>query len=121
MDNEYLKSKKFNEKEIKKKIFQDRWVRFAFGSQGLVNSQNLNLGIVEFDKDKTSLMHSHDVEESLYILAGKGIVEAGGTIYHVKKGDFVYIPKNTEHTIITGNNSRIRILFIFGGEIHIDY
>jgi len=121
LNNKDLKPEKFNEKEIKKKIFEDRWVRFAFGSQGFVNSKNLNLGIVEFDKDKTSLAHSHDVEESLYVLAGKGIVEAGGTIYHVKKGDFLYVPKGTEHRIITGNNSRIRIFFVFGGEIHIDY
>ncbi|MCE5330224.1 cupin domain-containing protein [bacterium] len=121
MDSENLKPKKFNESEINKKIFEDRWVRFAFGSQGLINTKNLNLGIVEFDKDKTSLTHSHNVEESLYVLAGKGIIEAGGTIHHVKKGDFLYVPENTDHTIITGNNSRIRIFFVFGGEIHIDY
>ena len=35
----------FNEKDIEKKVFDDRWVRFAFGSQGKVNTENLNLGI----------------------------------------------------------------------------
>ncbi|MCX6384074.1 MAG: cupin domain-containing protein [Actinobacteria bacterium] len=121
METEDLKPEKFNENDIEKKIFEDRWVRFAFGSQGFVNTKNLSLGIVEFDKDKTSLSHSHNVGESLYVLAGKGVVEVGGTIYHVKKGDFLYVPKNIEHSIITGNNSRIRIFFVFGGEINIDY
>ena len=112
---------KINEKEIKKKIFEDRWVKFAFGPQGIINTKNLDLGIVEFDKNKTSIAHTHDIEESLYVLAGKGIIDIGGTIYNIKKGDFAYIPKHSEHAIITGNNSRIRILFIFGGRIQIDY
>ncbi|MHB1274663.1 MAG: cupin domain-containing protein [Candidatus Humimicrobiaceae bacterium] len=121
MDDKDLGPEKFNENEIKKKIFEDRWARFAFGSQGFVNSKNLNLGIVEFDKDKTSLSHSHEVEESLYVLAGKGVVEVGGTNYNVKKGDFLYVPENTEHSIMTGNNSRLRIFFVFGGKINIKY
>ncbi|MCL4384981.1 MAG: cupin domain-containing protein [Cyanobacteria bacterium] len=121
MEDINLEPEKFNEKEIKKKIFEDRWVRFAFGTQGFINTKNLNLGIVEFEKNKTSLTHTHDVEESLYVLAGKGIIDVDGTIYNIRKGDFIYIPKDSEHTIITGNNSRIRILFIFGGEIKIDY
>lgn len=121
MEDINSRPKKFNEKEIKKIIFKDRWVRFAFGQQGFISTKNLNLGIVEFEKDKTSLTHTHDVEESLYVLTGKGIIDIDGTIHNIKKGDFIYIPKDREHTIITGNNSRIRILFIFGGEIKIDY
>lgn len=121
MKSDDLKPEKFNESDIKKKLFEDRWVRFAFGPQGIVNTKDLNLGIVEFDKDKTSLSHSHEVEESLYVLAGKGVVEVGGTNYNVKKGDFLYVPENTEHSIMTGNNSRLRIFFVFGGKINIKY
>ena len=116
-----LKPEKFNENDIKKKVFKDRWARFAFGPQGVVSTESLNLGIVEFDKDNTSLSHSHEVEESLYVLAGKGIIEAGGINYNVKKGDFLYVPAKTEHHILTGNNSRIRIFFVFGGKINIEY
>ncbi len=121
MKSNVSKPEKFNEDEINKKVFDDRWVKFAFGPQGVTDTESLNLGIVEFDKDRTSLSHSHEVEESLYILAGKGIIEAGGTNYNVKKGDFLYVPANTEHCILTGNNSRIRIFFVFGGKINIEY
>ena len=121
MKSDVLKPAKFSEDDIKKKIFEDRWVRFAFGPQGVIGTENLNLGIVEFDKDRTSLSHSHEVEESLYVLAGKGAVEVGGTNHNVKKGDFLYVPANTEHSILTGNNSRIRIFFVFGGKISIEY
>jgi quercetin dioxygenase-like cupin family protein len=121
MKNINLEPKKFNENEIQKKVFEDRWVRFAFGPQGFTKSKNLNFGVVQFEKDKTSLTHAHDVEEALYVLAGKGIIDVDGIIYNVKKGDFLYIPIGCKHTIITGNNSRLKILFVFGGEIKIDY
>lgn len=121
MKPESIKPEKFNEDSIKKTIFDDRWVKFAFGPQGTVNTESLDLGIVEFDKDMTSLSHTHEVEEALYILAGKGTIEAGGTNYNVKKGDFLFVPANTEHMIITGNNSRLRIFFVFGGKINIEY
>jgi quercetin dioxygenase-like cupin family protein len=121
MKSDGLKPEKFNEKDIKKNLFEDRWVKFAFGPQGIIDSKNLSLGIVEFDKDRISLSHSHDVEESLYVLAGKGAIEVGGTNYNVKKGDFLYIPANTEHLIMTGNNSRMKIFFVFGGKINIEY
>ena len=121
METNGLNAEKFNEDDIQKKFFEDRWVRFAFGPQGIVDTKNLNLGIVEFDKDKTSLSHSHEVEESLYVLAGKGVLDVGGTNFNVKKGDFLYVPANTEHSIMTGNNSRLRIFFVFGGKINIEY
>ena len=115
------KAQKFNEKEIKKKIYEDRWVRFAFGSQGQIKTDDLSLGIVEFDKNKISLAHSHDVSESLYVLSGSGTVNAAGELNQIKKGDFLYIPRNTEHSIITGDTGKLKIFFVFGGKIHIDY
>ena len=36
----------FNEKDIEKKVYDDRWVRFAFGPQGKVDTKNFNLGII---------------------------------------------------------------------------
>jgi len=110
----------FNEKDIVKKVFDDRWVRFAFGSYGKVKTKNLNLGITKFDRDKTSLAHSHDVDEALYILSGKGTVKIGDEFHKVAQGDFIYVPRKNEHTIITDCGSDIKIFFIFSGEVIID-
>jgi quercetin dioxygenase-like cupin family protein len=108
----------FNQKIINKKNFDDRWVKFAFGPQGFLNAENLNLGIVNFKKNSTALNHSHSVEEALYVLSGKGEVKISGKILNINKNDFVYIPANTDHQVITGDK-RIKILFIFGGTITI--
>jgi mannose-6-phosphate isomerase-like protein (cupin superfamily) len=110
----------FNQKIIKKKNFDDRWVKFAFGLQGFLKTENLNLGIVNFKKNSTALNHSHEVEEALCVLSGKAQVRIAGKILNIEKNDFVYIPAHTDHQVITGGKS-IKILFIFGGAITITH
>ena len=110
----------FNQKIIKKKNFDDRWVKFAFGSQGFLNTENLNLGIVNFKKNSTALNHCHDVEEALYVLSGNAEVKIADKILSINKNDFIYIPARTDHQVITKEKS-IKILFIFGGHITITH
>ena len=110
----------FNQRIIKKKNFDDRWVKFAFGPQGFLNTENLNLGIVNFKNNSTALNHSHAVEEALYVLSGKAKVKIGGKILNISKNDFVYIPAHTDHRVITEEKG-IKILFIFGGAITITH
>lgn len=111
----------FNEKDIEKITFDDRWVRFAFGSQGKSKTKNLNLGITKFEKNKTSLIHKHDIDEALYILSGKGTVKVGDKSCKVRAGDFIYIPCGTDHTMITDCGSDLKIFFVFSGEITIEH
>ncbi len=105
---------------IAKKNFEDRWVKFAFGPQGYKKTKSLNLGIVNFSKNKISLNHRHDVEEALYILSGKGKIKISGRVYTIKKDDFIYIPADTDHQVIT-DAVPVKILFIFGGQIVITH
>jgi mannose-6-phosphate isomerase-like protein (cupin superfamily) len=110
----------FSQEEIKKKQFDDRWVRFAFGPQGLKESEGLNLGIVNFSKNRTALNHRHHVEEALFVLAGSAQIKINGKNYPIKKNDFIYVPRETDHQVIT-SGSGIKILFVFGGEIIIEH
>ncbi len=111
----------FNEKDIDKKVFDDRWVRFAFGPQGKVDAENLNLGITRFKEGKTSLTHQHHVDEALYILSGKGTLKLGQDFHKAAAGDFVYVPRHTDHTIITDRGTDLEIFFIFAGKTVIDH
>jgi len=107
----------FNEKDIAKKIFDDRWVKFAFGSQGIVKTDKLNLGIVEFAEDTTAKTHKHNVKEALYVLSGSGKIKIENNIFNLEEKDFVYVPENTNHTIVTGKDSKVKILFMFSDKI----
>ena len=110
----------FNEKDIVKKTFDDRWVKFAFGPQGIVKTDKLNLGIVEFAENITAKTHKHNVGEALYVLSGSGKIKIENNIFDLEEKDFVYVPKNTNHTIITGKDSKVKILFIFSDKIVIE-
>lgn len=105
-------SKIFNLTEIKKNNFEDRWERFACGPQGMARSEKLNFGVVNYKPDKKPLSHKHDIEEGLFIISGTGKIIIADKIFEVKKNDFVYIPQNTYHSVITGEDN-LRILFIF--------
>jgi len=104
----------FNEEEMDKKSFENRWVKFAFGPNRFIDTENLNIGIVEFYENKDIKSHSHNVEEAMYILAGKGKIKIGNYVYIIKEKDFVYIPKNEDHSVISDINRRLKILFVFG-------
>ena len=78
----------FNEEDIIKKVFDDRWVKFAFGPTGIINTDNLNMGITEFSEGKTSLTHRHDVDEALYVITGNGRIRIGDRV----RGFYPYTP-----------------------------
>jgi quercetin dioxygenase-like cupin family protein len=111
----------FNEEDIKKKVFDDRWVKFAFGPYGTIKTENLNMGITEFSNGKTSLTHSHDVDEGLYIISGKGSLKIGEEIHNIRTGDFIHVPGGSKHTMITDQNSKLKIFFVFSGTTKIEY
>ena len=109
----------FNLKDINKKTFNDRWVKFAFGPQGKIETKNLNLGVVNFDPGKGALNHRHNVDEALFVLSGNGKIKIGSKTYNIKRNDFIHIPSQTDHSVMT-EKSKVKILFIFGGNILID-
>ena len=41
--------------------------------------------------------HSHDWEHVVYVVAGNGQVSMGEDIHDVERGDYVFVPPNTEH------------------------
>ena len=104
--------KVFNLNEIKKNDFEDRWERFAFGPQGMINSESLKFGVVNYKPNKESLSHKHDIGESLFIISGKGNIKIDDRIFKIKNNDFVYIPQDLNHSVITGKDN-LKILFIF--------
>lgn len=111
----------FDSKDITTTEFEDRWVKFAFGSQGMIKTGALNLGIVEFKPGVQPLAHRHQTEEALYIIQGEGKIMIGSSWFDLKAGSFVHIPQGENHLIKSSKDARLKILFIFGGKTNIDY
>ena len=53
---------------------------------------------------------AHD--EQVYVLEGEGIMQLGETSAVIKKGDFIFIPKNTFHSVVTTPNIPLKVISI---------
>ncbi len=42
-------------------------------------------------------IHSHDWEHEIFIMKGEGVITNGKEEYHVKAGNFLYVPPNEPH------------------------
>ncbi len=79
------------------------------------------MGITEFSDGMTSLTHKHDVDEALYIITGKGSVKINEETHSIRAGDFIHVPKGSDHTLLTDQKSKLKIFFVFSGTTKIDY
>lgn len=63
-----------------------------------------SVAVIDFDPKAASVPHIHPVvEESYYVLSGKGTVIIGNERAEITTGDLVVIPQKTLHQVI--NNS----------------
>jgi mannose-6-phosphate isomerase-like protein (cupin superfamily) len=64
-----------------------------------IYSDSLSSSFVIFIKKEVKL-HKHITHtEQVYILDGEGQMQVGDTYIKVKKGDMIFIPKNTPHSL----------------------
>src|SRR3989442_13159100 len=59
--------------------------------------------------------HTHDVEETIFYIEGKGLARVGGKEVRVKPGTMVVVPPGTVHSSIREGLEPLRYLAIFVG------
>jgi gentisate 1,2-dioxygenase len=60
--------------------------------------------------------HSHDEEETFFILTGRGEITIDGETEQVEKGDVIYLPRHSHHTIRNLSDSEpLEFLDIYWG------
>ena len=78
-----------------------------------VGAKNLALGIALYEPGEKADFHTHDGEETMYILQGQAIITVDGKKCGVKKGMTVYIPPGEQHMLENPGRETLRFLFIF--------
>jgi mannose-6-phosphate isomerase-like protein (cupin superfamily) len=57
--------------------------------------------------------HKHQFHsEHVFVLEGEGLMSLGEKILQLKKGDFIFIPKNTIHSVKTTSNVPLKVISI---------
>jgi len=57
--------------------------------------------------------HKHQFHsEHVFVLEGEGLMKLGEKILQLKKGDFIFIPKNTIHSVKTTSKVPLKVISI---------
>tara|TARA_Y100000589_G_C26657893_1_gene428715 strand:+ start:72 stop:470 length:399 start_codon:yes stop_codon:yes gene_type:complete len=68
---------------------------------------------------KSVRLHKHiEHIENVYITEGNGDFQLGDTIYNVKSGDLIVIPKNTWHGVIVNSQKPMKVISIQSPEFY---
>jgi mannose-6-phosphate isomerase-like protein (cupin superfamily) len=77
-----------------------------------INSDSLVSSFVIFIKKEVK-MHKHVTHsEHVYILDGTGEMTLGDKKFAVKKGDMIFIPKNTFHSLKVTSSAPVKVLSV---------
>jgi quercetin dioxygenase-like cupin family protein len=61
--------------------------------------------------------HTHDVEEAVIFLSGRGVLEIGGETLRVGPGDLVHIPPNTVHSTLNDGDENLCFVAAFADSL----
>lgn len=71
------------------------------------------VGVAELERGDWLAMHRHPHPETYHVLAGSGLLTAGGTVHELVEGSSVYLPGGIPHGVRTEDHSGLRFLYTF--------
>lgn len=71
-------------------------------------------GISTYPKGQGAPLHSHNCDEQVTLLEGRGEVEVDGKVTPLKPLDSTYIPGNHQHAFRNTGEEPMKILWIYG-------
>jgi mannose-6-phosphate isomerase-like protein (cupin superfamily) len=75
-------------------------------------SDSLSSSYVIFIKKQVKLHKHINHTEHVMVLAGSGDMVLGDKVFPIKKGDVVFIPKNTPHSVVTTSKKPLKVVSI---------
>lgn len=82
------------------KYKRDNIISHLLVSEVSTGAKHLTTTLVEMDENRKQHIHSHETEQSYFIIEGKGLMQVGNEECEVSKGDSIFIPSNEEHGLI---------------------
>ena len=69
--------------------------------------------ISDISPRKGTGMHTHDVDEIMYVVSGEGIAICGGKEETVGSGTIIFSPKGIEHAVTSTSDEKLRLFCSF--------
>ena len=86
----------------------------------LINSENspsqrLNMGYTTIYPTGSTTGHAHEgIEETYFVISGKGLMIVGEDLFEIEQGDALYVPPGEFHTTYQRGNMPLVILWVTG-------
>ncbi len=86
----------------------------------LINNQNspskrLTMGYTTIYPTGSTTGHTHDdMEETYYVISGKGVMVVGQDRFEIEQGDALYVPPGEYHTTYQSGNMPLVVLWVTG-------
>jgi quercetin dioxygenase-like cupin family protein len=94
----------------------------VFGQLGFFeDAKSMGIGVVTFERGAVTKLHTHDFEQMLFVIAGKGRVATEKEEIIVSPGDFVYFPPGEKHLHGATKDSRFVQLTMHAGQHSVMY
>jgi HTH-type transcriptional regulator, repressor for puuD len=75
----------------------------------------LTTGITEFPAGAGIPLHTHNVEESVFILEGQATAVIGTDSFELERGDATWAPAGVPHRFANRGQGPMRIYWVYGG------
>lgn len=77
------------------------------------HGMNLDAWHTRFSPGHSHDWHEHDQDELIYIIKGSGRYEIEGGAVEFRTGDYIFMPRNTQHRSVAGDDGEVELIAIF--------
>jgi quercetin dioxygenase-like cupin family protein len=74
---------------------------------------NLDTWHTRFSPGDRHEWHEHNEDELIYIIKGKGRYEIEGGAIEFQAGDYIFMPRNTQHQSVASDDGDVELIAIF--------
>lgn len=108
-------SSSINEKDVEKIKSFGHWGKPLVCKKTFDIQSGFELGVCVYDATEYPKTKSHEDEEAIYIISGKGFAKIGDKEVELRKGTAIYIPPNTPHCIKKTGEEELKAVYCHSG------
>ncbi|MBN1310995.1 MAG: cupin domain-containing protein [Anaerolineae bacterium] len=98
------------DKNTARRYQRDNITSYLLVSHEATDAKHITTTLVEMEKGGRQHVHSHETEQSYFILEGRGVMTVGDEEREVSAGMSVFIPSNAPHGLVNTGDGVLRYL-----------
>ena len=102
------------EAEAERKEFADRWSKGLIGAHPAATTSGFNLGVACYHAPEFGAAQTHDDQEAVYVVSGRGEMRLAGQVFAIGPGSAAYVPPGTPHATRRTGEEPVKVVYSHG-------